>query len=210
MSIKYKAGFEFRGKHRRPSIPPDATDPPLHKKLSRRPYQLRFFDELKDEALGFIIAPPASGKSLVMSALVYEKLIREPKRKAILVVPQTQIGHGFEAQYIDIPGRGEILFDPLRKNKAHRPGEEKSKLGAFRRFLKQEPTSAVNDRIFICTHQLLNNAHKKFPELFRRLFVVIDEAHHSQTDETETVANCLGKTITSLIKAVETTYDRRL
>jgi len=61
-----------------------------------RPMQFEVYKELRYAPYSIINAPTASGKTLAICWLVARKLEDNPKRKAIIVVPQTIIANGFK------------------------------------------------------------------------------------------------------------------
>jgi len=88
-----KHGFDFHG-FTKPRISLTKPKPFDYKALW--PHQARFLRELKDEPYWFVIGPSAAGKSLTITAIITVKLQKDPKLRAIIAVPQTIIGDGFE------------------------------------------------------------------------------------------------------------------
>lgn len=194
-----KHGFDFHG-FAKPKIQLTVPDSLDHKELW--PHQISFLRELKDEPYWFVVGPPAAGKSLTIAAILMVKLRKDPKLRAIIVVPQTIIGDGFENCRFDLPGTGVVKFDP--NEKLHAPTEQ-SNQAQLKRWLKRKLPTPVDDRVVICTHQSFVQAYKKFPTLFKHVLVVVDEAHHSRVTETadDVVTNCLGAAIVDLVERGE-------
>ena len=194
--VNIKRGFEhFFGKegfHGVKLDPPNASD---FKKLW--PHQKRFVKELRDEPYWFIVGPPAAGKTLTIAALLTLKLEADRGRRAIITVPQTIIGRGFEGNKFYL-GNRKVFFDPGKR--LHRPSK-RTNSSQLKRFLLKPFTSPVEDRTIICTHQSLVAAYKRFPELFHDVLVVVDEAHHSRASGDEEFSNRLGRTVTGLVDA---------
>jgi len=205
-STTVKHGFDLHGKFVKPTTNLLNLSPLDHKNLW--PHQLRFFQELRDEPYWFVVGPPAAGKSLTVSALLTAKLQQDLNLRAVIAVPQTIIGEGFEDNRFYLPPDNvKTFFDPgARLHHA----TEGSKIKQFKNFLTKEIASPVNDRVLICTHQSLVFAYKRFPELFQNVLVVIDEAHHSKAPEEgverteeeikeDSFSNCLGAAVVGLI-----------
>ena len=194
MTVTIKYGFEKTGRFRRPKEKLERQLPKF-KKLWK--HQTKFFHALKDEPYWSIYGPPAVGKSLVISALLTYKLQADTSLRAIIAVPQTVIGAGFENSRFHLPGLGNTFFDPdLKLHNKTKPGNTVQ----LKRFLKKTRTP-VNERAAICTHQTLILAYQKYPELLKHVVVVIDECHHSKAEELagETIANQLGRVVTGLV-----------
>lgn len=198
MSVKTKHGFSYKEGFHRAKLVED-TSPLDFKEL--RHYQKRFVRELHDEPYWFIEAPPAAGKTLTIAALITKKLEADPSLRALIVVPQRIIGSGFEGAMF-LLGKREVFFDP--GTKLH-DQSEKSNTSQIEHFLTKPLTSHVNDRTLICTHLSLVLAYKTFPELFRDVLLVVDEAHHSSASEIEEEnhTNGLGGVVIRLIEAGE-------
>ncbi|MDD2730716.1 MAG: Helicase associated domain protein [Candidatus Portnoybacteria bacterium] len=200
MSLTIKRGFDFQGSFVKPKVPLKVPDPLEYKKLWA--HQARFLKELKNEPYWFVVGPPAAGKSLTIAAIVTTKLTKDPTLRAIIAVPQTIIGDGFENTRFRLPGAGNVFFDPIVK--LHQPTEQ-SNQSQLKAFLKRKPASPVNDRVVICTHQSLVLAYKTFPKAFKNVLVVVDEAHHSMAMEVadRTITNGLGKVVVGLVEHSE-------
>lgn len=197
MAVTTKHGFAFHkeGFHKAKLV--EDTSPLEYKTLW--PHQARFLKELQHEPYWFIVGPPAAGKTLTIAALLTTKLEEDPELRAIIAVPQTIIGGGFEDNRFKL-GKQEVFFDPATK--LHNPSDS-SNTSQLKRFLRKKPTSPVNDRVLICTHQTLVHTYKKFSNLFINILVVIDEAHHSKAAEEDSLSNRLGCTVSGLVERRE-------
>ena len=208
MTTIHQPGFNHTGPRRAGRFiqaNPSLQRPDPLKFLPLWPHQARFLEELWDELYWFVVGPPAAGKSLTVAALLTHKLDRDLTLRAIIAVPQTIIGNGFEDCRFQMPGypeaKRDISFTPHKK--LHKPSHG-SNAGQVKKFLTRSLTSPVNDRVLICTHQTLVASYKKFPELFQDVLVVIDEAHHSKAEETregDVLANELGRVVLGLVEA---------
>lgn len=164
------------------------------------PHQKRFYNSLKNEQLWFINGPTACGKTLSIQSLVYNKLNKNKNLKAIIAVPQTIIGTGFKTAKINLDDLGEVLINPNYYLCSDNVG---SNTETIRNFIETRPTSEVNDRILVCTHQSLVRVLKDIADTDSELLIVIDEAHHSkmaETKEGDVLYNSLGKLISTSIK----------
>ena len=117
-------------------------------------------------------APPASGKSRALMFIALDKLKNQSIKKVIVAVPEKSIGASFQTTELTKYG----FFADWRPNPKYNfctPGEEKSKVSAFLKFLKSD------EKILICTHATLRFAFDGLDEKkLNNILVVIDEFHH--------------------------------
>jgi superfamily II DNA or RNA helicase len=135
-------------------------------------------------------APPASGKSRALMFLALDKLHNQNIKKVIVAVPEKSIGGSFTSTDLKTYGFfADWEFDD--KYNLCTPGEESSKVGAFKDFMDSD------EKILVCTHATLRFAFDQLDEeKFNDTLVAIDEFHHvSQSGE-----NKLGRVIDSLIE----------
>jgi len=136
-------------------------------------------------------APPASGKSRALMFLGLDKLFNQGLKKVIVAVPERAIGASFDCT--DLTQEG--FFADWRFNNDYNlctPGGDKSKVGAFKRFLED-----ANETILICTHATLRFAFDAVDEsVFNNTLLAIDEFHHVSADGN----NRLGEVLRSVIK----------
>lgn len=136
-----------------------------------------------------IKAPPASGKSRALMFIGLDKLYKQGLKKVIVAVPERSIGRSFASTALSESGffADWVIED---RNNLCTPGSEKSKVDAFRRFLKGADTTMV------CTHATLRFAHDAIDErLLDDIVLAIDEFHHVSSDENSR----LGELLRSLI-----------
>ena len=135
-------------------------------------------------------APPASGKSRALMFLGLDKLFNQGLKKVIVAVPERAIGASFDCT--DLTQEG--FFADWRFNNDYNlctPGGDKSKVGAFKRFLED-----ANETILICTHATLRFAFDAVDEsVFNNTLLAIDEFHHVSADGN----NRLGELLRSVI-----------
>ncbi|GAA3993068.1 DEAD/DEAH box helicase [Mucilaginibacter dorajii] len=121
-------------------------------------------------------APPASGKSRALMFIALDKLIHQNIRKVIVAVPERAIGNSFAPTELSKFGFFAD-WEPNQRYNLCTPGGDKSKVQAFRNFLKGD------DRILICTHATLRFAFEGLDEKdLNDCLLAIDEFHHVSAD----------------------------
>ena len=140
-----------------------------------REMQERAFEARSAQHL-LIKAPPASGKSRALMFIGLDKLMNQGLKKVIVAVPEKSIGSSFSKTELSKYG----FFADWEPNPIYNlctPGGEKSKVGAFRKFLESE------EKILICTHATLRFACDGIDEkVFNETVIAIDEFHHVSAD----------------------------
>ena len=135
-------------------------------------------------------APPASGKSRALMYIALHKLHQQGIKKVIVAVPEKSIGASFGTTELKKYGFFAD-WNPNPKYNLCTPGEEKSKVTAFRNFLESD------EPILVCTHATLRFAFdgldvKKLDDTL----VAIDEFHHVSAEGD----NILGQVLKSIMK----------
>lgn len=150
----------------------------------------RFAFEKRVAKYLLIKAPPASGKSRALMYIALDKLYNQGTRKVIVAVPERSIGKSFDPVKLTDNGFfADWDIDP-RYNLCT-AGSEKSKVGAFAKFLSDESATIV-----VCTHATLRFAHDQLgDEPFNGTLLAIDEFHHVSAAEDSR----LGEVLRSLI-----------
>lgn len=140
-----------------------------------REMQERAFDARSAQHL-LIKAPPASGKSRALMFIGLDKLMNQGLKKVIVAVPEKSIGSSFNKTQLSQYG----FFADWEPNPVYNlctPGGEKSKVGAFKKFLESD------EKILICTHATLRFACDGIDEkVFNETVLAIDEFHHVSVD----------------------------
>ncbi|AIJ37066.1 putative ATP-dependent helicase YeeB [Flavobacterium psychrophilum] len=140
-----------------------------------REMQERAFEARSAQHL-LIKAPPASGKSRALMFIGLDKLINQDLKKVVVAVPEKSIGSSFSKTELTKYG----FFADWEPNPIYNlctPGVEKSKVGAFKKFLESD------EKILICTHATLRFACDGIDEkIFNETVIAIDEFHHVSAD----------------------------
>ncbi|WP_419764643.1 MAG: DEAD/DEAH box helicase [Arcobacter sp.] len=122
-------------------------------------------------------APPASGKSRALMFVALDKLENQGIKKVIVAVPEKSIGASFETTELKKDGFF-TNWSPNPKYNLCTPGEEKSKVSAFLKFL-EDP----DEKILICTHATFRFAFDGLDEKkLDNALISIDEFHHVSAD----------------------------
>ncbi|MFX4267757.1 DEAD/DEAH box helicase [Aliarcobacter butzleri] len=118
-------------------------------------------------------APPASGKSRALMFIALDKLENQDIRKVIVAVPEKSIGGSFETTELKKYGFF-TNWNPNPKYNLCTPGEDKSKVSTFLKFL-EDP----DEKILICTHATFRFAFEGLNEKkLDNTLIAIDEFHH--------------------------------
>ena len=126
-------------------------------------------------------SPMGSGKSLLMLLLIYRFLYEDDCRKVILIVPQNDIGLGYDEAKVEIDGK-QVKFFPdniiCGKN---------STTERLRKFISSPQPKNPDYRIFVCTFNTFVAVFDKMTEeerkiAFRDFGLWIDEAHHAKQE----------------------------
>lgn len=140
-----------------------------------REMQERAFEARSAQHL-LIKAPPGSGKSRALMFIGLDKLMNQGLKKVIVAVPEKSIGSSFSKTQLSQYG----FFADWEPNPIYNlctPGGEKSKVGAFKKFLESD------EKILICTHATLRFACDGIDEkVFNETVLAIDEFHHVSVD----------------------------
>ena len=136
-------------------------------------------------------APPASGKSRAMMFVALDKLANQGVKKAIVAVPQQNIGRSFK----DTPLKKFGFFADWNVvpywNLCMAAGSENTKKSVVREFLDHPKATCL-----VCTHAtLLNALNGVDARKLDNVFFGIDEFHHGSADEN----NRLGTLIRRLL-----------
>lgn len=132
--------------------------------------------EARDAQYLLLKAPPASGKSRALMFIALDKLHNQGIKKVIVAVPERSIGSSFSNT--DLMSYGFYAnWEPNPTYNLCTPGEEKSKVEAFKIFLDSD------EKILICTHATLRFAFEQLDEKrFDDTLLAIDEFHHVSAD----------------------------
>lgn len=171
-----------------------------------RPWQNECFSEYKDTPYFILNAPMAAGKSFLISAMLYQRLISNPDMKVIIAVPQTIIGSSFRAVKMIMPD-GTTAEWLVYQNNDLTIGTAQQKEKNLITFLKSKPVD-IRARICICAHPTLIKTFQTKKALFKNLTVVIDEAHHVMCDDSlsdqkqeKQIENRLGSMVKHFVKS---------
>jgi superfamily II DNA or RNA helicase len=147
-------------------------------------------------------APTASGKTLFLLSLIHKQLSENKKYKAVISVPQTMIGYGFEEGMFTLPsGENVTVHCPDINNICNTVENEKAKVKRLKRFLKSKIENvSIDCRIAIVCHQTLIKSYDK--QLFKNIFMIIDEAHHISSGDSvdQNSENKLGAIVRKCLK----------
>lgn len=160
-------------------------------KLGMREMQARVFEAREAQYL-LLKAPPASGKSRALMFLGLDKLYNQGLSKVIVAVPERSIGSSFGPT--DLKSHG--FFADWEFSSSYNlctPGAEKSKVGAFKKFL-----NSPAETILICTHATLRFAFDAVEATsFDNVVLAIDEFHHVSASP----ENRLGEVLRSIMNS---------
>lgn len=135
-------------------------------------------------------APPASGKSRALMFIALDKLENQDIKKVIVAVPEKSIGGSFETTELKKYGFF-TNWNPNPKYNLCTPGEDKSKVSAFLKFLEDS-----DEKILICTHATFRFAFEGLDEKkLDNTLIAIDEFHHVSADGD----NKLGEVLRNLM-----------
>lgn len=151
--------------------------------LSLRPWQKKCYEFLYDKRHSIINTPTGSGKSCVISSLVYSKL-KNNKLKAIIVVPETIVASSFSKEKQIQLDSGEVFTWKPTNNLCN--ANYATTIGELDAFLINNPFgSDFNDRIIIVCRQTLVLAYEQNRDknYWNDIVFVIDEAHRVLQDE---------------------------
>ena len=157
--------------------------------LGMRDMQEKAYNARNEQYL-LLKAPPASGKSRALMFIALDKLMNQGLKKVIVAVPEKSIGGSFGDT--DLMSYGFYAnWEPNPTYNLCTPGEEKSKVEAFKRFLDSD------EKILICTHATLRFAFEQLDEKrFDDCLLAIDEFHHVSADGN----NRLGELVRAILE----------
>jgi hypothetical protein len=143
--------------------------------MGMREMQRKVFAQ-RDAKHLLIKAPPASGKSRAMMFIGLDKLFNQGRKKIVIAAPERTIGASFDSLKLTDGGFfADWEVEP--RNNLCNPGGEKSKVEAFKKFMKS------SDAILVCTHATLRFAFEAIPPSdFNGCVLAIDEFHHVSAD----------------------------
>lgn len=176
--------------------------------LSLRPYQKAAVDVTLNNKCSAINIPTGAGKTHIALSSFLLKKKKNPKLRAIVAVPQNDIGANFTKKY-------SYIFNntSFEVNKVHALSEQSSegKLNQFKSWISEydnfkkycEDAKYLADYqdAVVTSHSLLVKIYNQFKDdiisndYIKDLFIVIDEAHHVAFDEDSDVKNQLAKSL---------------
>jgi superfamily II DNA or RNA helicase len=178
----------------------DPTQPKLRGKS-----QPHAFKRLKSQRFAILNAPTGWGKSIVIAMLVLYKLVRHPRLRCIISVPQTIIARGFTRDWKLRLGRKLfdwlVLYNLCDTLATKTTRTNTSLLGFLRRPHSYLP---IGSRVLVCTHATLARGYKHLKQqhqltLLKDLVLWIDEGHHVMnaqvTGSEATINNSLGSLV---------------
>jgi len=143
--------------------------------MGMREMQRKVFEQRNSKHL-LIKAPPASGKSRALMFVGLDKLFNQDRKKVIVAAPERSIGASFDTTNLTSSGFFAD-WEVKPNNNLCTPGGEKSKVEAFKRFMKS------SDPVLVCTHATLRFAFEAIPASdFNGCLLAIDEFHHVSAD----------------------------
>ena len=147
--------------------------------------------EKRGEQYLLIKSPPASGKSRALMFITLDKLHNQGVKKAIIVVPEKQIGASFNNEPLKAYGFWADWEVAPQWNLCNAPGDDNGgKVGSVKAFLES------TDRILVCTHATFRSAVDRFGvEAFDNCLIAVDEFHHVSSNPD----NVLGKHLVQFI-----------
>jgi superfamily II DNA or RNA helicase len=156
------------------------------REMQQRAYEKRISKHI------LIKAPPASGKSRALMYIALDKLHNQGLKKVIVAVPETSIGASFSNTKLTESGFFTDWFVEPRNNLCTGTGDDKSKVGAFVRFMNSD------DKILVCTHATLRYAFEELnPTDFNDCVLAIDEFHHVSTSDVSILGNLVRDVMNS-------------
>lgn len=153
-----------------------------YKRLTDRPWQHTCFNRVKDQPYWIVNAPMAAGKTLLICALAYTKLVKNKKLRVVISVPQTVIADGFVSDKFELPAGKRVDWHVSARNDLcndNRDPVANSTIEHTLRWLRRPASLEVEDRVLLCAHATLAEAFSRDPSVFKDLLVIIDEAHHA-------------------------------
>lgn len=165
---------------------PDLPKRPNHEFMMPRPWQSEAYGKLKSKMFRWVVAPPGSGKTTLMSMLAYNDVMANGIEKIIIIVPQNSIKLNYEKIAVCVDGKN-VKLSPLIV--------ENGNVARLKQFLKDDlSNSKINARVLVCTHQSMCRINKKL--LTGNVAIWVDEAHHLSDDENDDEStNKLGSRI---------------
>ena len=140
--------------------------------LGMRPMQERAYQK-RGEPYLLIKSPPASGKSRALMFIALDKLEKQDRKQAIIVVPEKSIGSSFHNEPLSQFGFWADWYVEPKWNLCDAPGGDGGKVGAVRKFLDSDA------KVLVCTHATFRFAVDKFGiEVFDQRLIAVDEFHH--------------------------------
>ena len=156
--------------------------------MGMREMQARAYEARNSQYL-LLKAPPASGKSRALMFIALDKIHNQGLKKVIVAVPERSIGSSFGN--VELTKYGFFAdWNVKPELNLCTPGGDKSKVEAFKRFLKSE------EEILICTHATLRFAFEATEEKdYNDVLLAIDEFHHVSSD----INSKLGELLRSIM-----------
>lgn len=142
-----------------------------------REWQNLCFNQLRSTHNWIITAPMAAGKSFEICAIAVDRLIQDDTLKVLIAVPQTIIAAGFRFNKIELPDGTRVVWEIQSRHDLCGEKLTQSTRHLIKMLLTSD-SSDIMDRVILCTHATLVRAFAKNQAAFKKVLVVIDEAHH--------------------------------
>lgn len=162
--------------------------------LTSRGWQIKAIEDGVKQPYQILNAPTGSGKSFVTQNIIAQKLHRDPRRKAIIAFPMSQIAQNFAHEQFQMPD-GSTVWSPINIcGEITNYGKTKRLI----QWLKEDGGTSINNRVAICTYSTLLRVPRA---LLRKLQPIIwlDEAHHANCEFGK--FNKLGELLAELMEA---------
>lgn len=159
--------------------------------LGMRPMQERVYAKRGEQYL-LIKSPPASGKSRALMFIALDKLEKQDRKQAIIVVPEKSIGGSFSDEPLTKFGFWADWTVKPQWNLCNAPGPDEervdpSKVRALGQFLDSD------DKVLVCTHATFRFAVEQLGvEAFDDCLIAVDEFHHVSANPDNKLGSQLG------------------
>jgi len=159
--------------------------------LGMRPMQERAYAKRGERYL-LIKSPPASGKSRALMFIALDKLEKQDRKQAIIVVPEKSIGGSFADEPLTQFGFWADWTVKPQWNLCNAPGPDEERVDASKvRAVGQFLASA--DKVLVCTHATFRFAVDQLGvEAFDDRLIAIDEFHHVSASPDNKLGSQLG------------------
>jgi hypothetical protein len=177
-----------RTPHPPEELPVQILSPSEKKEVLDRKWQTDSLLQHEGKPYTVTIAPQGSGKTRKLKKQLLQRLLANPEKKVLILVPKNDIGEGFtntkKSQVFTI-GEDKVIWDPPHSHD-YCGRVSSNKIQSLRNWARDPVVSKLlGDRIAVASHAAmcrLSFSQEEEEKFYKNLILCVDESHHLSED----------------------------